>query len=551
MSSDILLSVVICTYNRAELSKICLASVLGAMQSFDNVEVVVVDNNSKDATADTIQTAIAGKKNARYVFEPAQGLSHARNRGAAEARGHYVGYIDDECIVDAAWLEAALNVIRTHHPAVFGGPYGAWYQGEKPAWYKDEYASTTHKMSEARALKTDEFVSGGNLFVERQRIADLEGFDPNFGMAGTKISYGEETDFQIRLRAQDPSALIYFDPKVFLRHLVRPEKLNLSHIARLKFANGRISTQIFSSDKSRSVKVRLDAFLKCVALSGLITAGFVKGRLSRDKNQHPYFKNYFYEVIGANITRLGGHWERAVGVLTDQTESNDRDTRGNAPFPRHKSVTSTQWFQEYKDGRFLPASVEPELATMLNAAVSGQTVIDAGANVGRMSFIMGLRGAKVHAFEPNPVAFEELSRNVGDWPNITVHNAAVADKDGEASLYLHELHKENAVAYSSGSSLKAEKGNVLEDESVSVRTVDLARFIQELETPVFLLKMDIEGAEVDVIPHLINCGTFDHIEHAVVETHEKKNPPLVAATNDMRAKIKKAGLDAKVRLDWH
>lgn len=224
---------------------------------------------------------------------------------------------------------------------------------------------------------------------------------------------------------------------------------------------------------------------------------------------------------------------------------------GSVPFPRHLSALSWRWFKEYRTGRFLPASVDPELAAMLNSARKGHIVIDAGANVGRMSFIMGLRGATVHAFEPNPTAFEALSRHVGQWPNITVHNAAVADKDGGASLYLHERHKENEVAYSSGSSLKSEKTNVLKDDAVSVRTVDLARFVLELPKPVHLMKMDIEGAEVDVIPHLIRQGAFDRIDLAVVETHERKNPPLVSATNHMRELIEQNGLNEKVRLDWH
>ncbi len=224
---------------------------------------------------------------------------------------------------------------------------------------------------------------------------------------------------------------------------------------------------------------------------------------------------------------------------------------GRLAFPRHLSKTSWKWFKEYRAGRFLPASVEPELAAMLNSAVKGNLVIDAGANVGRMSFILGLRGAIVHAFEPNPVAFEMLSRNLGNWPNITLHNAAVSNCDGEASLYLHELHKENEVAFSTGSSLKAEKTNVLQNETVSVQTVDLARFINSLPQSIHLMKMDIEGAEVDVIPHLVAQGSFDHIENAVIETHERKNPLLRDATEAMRKLIQDAGLSSRVRLDWH
>ena len=224
---------------------------------------------------------------------------------------------------------------------------------------------------------------------------------------------------------------------------------------------------------------------------------------------------------------------------------------GRLPFPRHLSKTSWKWFKEYRAGRFLPASVEPELAAMLNSAVKGHLVIDAGANIGRMSFILGLRGATVHAFEPNPVAFDALSRTLKQWPNITVHNAAVSDRDGEASLFLHEQHKENEVVFSTGSSLKAEKTNVLQNDSVSVQTVDLARFIDDLPRPVHLLKMDIEGAEVDVIPHLVSKRSFDRIKNAVVETHEIKNPPLREPTEAMRKMIQDAGLSQKVRLDWH
>ena len=311
--TDVTLSIVICTYNRADLAANCLASVRQAMAGRGDVDVIVVDNNSSDQTKEVIQAAIGDQAQARYVFEPAQGLSHARNRGAAEAAGDYVGYIDDECIVDKAWLDAALHVIGTHRPALFGGPYGAWYRGEKPAWYKDHYASTDRHVREARALHPNEFVSGGNLFVERKWIDALGGFDPDYGMTGTKVNYGEETDFQIRLRAHDPNALIYFDPRVFLRHLVRPEKLDLSHIARLKFAAGRTSSQIFSPGTEFAVRRRGVACARCAGLLGLIVFSLLSGWFCRNRDNYPYFKSFFFEVIGTQITRLGGAWEQAFG----------------------------------------------------------------------------------------------------------------------------------------------------------------------------------------------------------------------------------------------
>ena len=312
--NDIILSIVICTYNRAELAATSLLSVLEAIENHANVEVIVVDNNSTDGTAATIKNLIADKSKARYVFEPAQGLSHARNCGAATASGRYVGYIDDECIVDSDWLDAALAVINTQRPAVFGGPYSPWYQGPKPAWFKDEYGSSNKGTSVAGPLGPTEFISGGNFFVERKRIGEMGGFDPKFGMTGRKISYGEETHFQLKLRAEDTEAVIFYDPRVSLRHLVRPEKLDLWHIARLRFANGRVSTQIFSRDKVTTIRSRGSAIIRCASFSGLIGMSTLRGLFWRDRRTYPTFKNYFFETIGQQIARFGSAWEAAFGA---------------------------------------------------------------------------------------------------------------------------------------------------------------------------------------------------------------------------------------------
>ena len=80
----VLISLVITTYNRAELLAGALKSV--AASQFDghgDVEVIVVDNNSNDGTRQTVENIReAGFPFLlRYVVEPNQGLSYARNRG--------------------------------------------------------------------------------------------------------------------------------------------------------------------------------------------------------------------------------------------------------------------------------------------------------------------------------------------------------------------------------------------------------------------------------------------------------------------------------------
>lgn len=100
------ISIVICTYNRAESLKDPLESLL-KQQKQDSLdyEVIVVDNNSSDETKRVVESYMAlfhGRL--RYVFEQRQGLSHARNRGIREARGEVIAFTDDDVIVSENWI---------------------------------------------------------------------------------------------------------------------------------------------------------------------------------------------------------------------------------------------------------------------------------------------------------------------------------------------------------------------------------------------------------------------------------------------------------------
>ena len=220
------------------------------------------------------------------------------------------------------------------------------------------------------------------------------------------------------------------------------------------------------------------------------------------------------------------------------------------PYPRQLSCSTLRWYLQWLTGRYLANEVTAEHRRLLASARSGDLVIDAGANVGRITFALALRGATVHAFEPNPVAFEVLSRTLGNWPGIVLHNAAVATHDGTARLYLHRRHREEPLIYSTGSSTIAEKVNVVRDDFVDVPAVDLARFVLDLDRPVRLLKMDIEGAEVELVPHLISRGAAQRVNTMAVETHEAKTPALADATQAMRDQISAAGLGDRIMLDW-
>ena len=100
--SDVDISVLLCTYNRAQILEDALESLVAQVLPNEiRFEIVVVDNNSTDPTRTVIQK-FAGESDVpiRYVFEPSAGIAQARNRSLLEARGQWFAFIDDDELVE-------------------------------------------------------------------------------------------------------------------------------------------------------------------------------------------------------------------------------------------------------------------------------------------------------------------------------------------------------------------------------------------------------------------------------------------------------------------
>jgi len=96
--SNAFCSVVVCTRHRPAL----LARCLGSLRRLDHpsYEMIVVDNTPGEPAVERLAAAVG----ARYVIEPREGLSRARNTGGRAARGGIVAYIDDDAVAEPAWL---------------------------------------------------------------------------------------------------------------------------------------------------------------------------------------------------------------------------------------------------------------------------------------------------------------------------------------------------------------------------------------------------------------------------------------------------------------
>lgn len=233
-----LITVVICTYNRVDLLSICIKSLINQTADKNLFEILVVNNNSTD---DTIKVVKIFKKNnteikLRIINENKQGLSHARNKGWKEAEGKYVAYIDDDSIANVDWIEKINKFIIKHQDVeIFGGPYSYYYFKPMPEWYPKEQ-HTFYLGKKIMRLNASGWLSGTNMIYQKKIFYKYGGFDKNLGMRGEELFYGEETEFQKKLK--NNGIAIYYIPEIKVKHLIAEYKKNMIWMLRSDYLRG-------------------------------------------------------------------------------------------------------------------------------------------------------------------------------------------------------------------------------------------------------------------------------------------------------------------------
>ncbi len=144
-------------------------------------------------------------------------------------------------------------------------------------------------------------------------------------------------------------------------------------------------------------------------------------------------------------------------------------------------------------------------------------VIDCGANIGMSLLYIKIRAprAQVVCFEPNPAARAVLEKNVAanGWEkDVRVLPYALGKKKGTVDFFVDEKEKT-----SSGGSIghyQKNKNQKLNSYSVEVETLS-----QYIDQEVNLLKIDIEGAELDVLEELVAAGKLHLVSTLQLEYH--------------------------------
>lgn len=231
--SPVKLTVAICTYNRSAYLADTLRGLEAQRGEVAGVEVLVVNNNSSDATESLLRDWVwRGRCGWSWVSEQMQGLSHARNRALRESGAPWVLYIDDDVFVAEDFLESWVGFIRRHeHMAGGGGPIEVHFDAGRPGWFpmvlRQMLGYHAPYSAEVRYRGSD-YPHGGNMLVDREKALALGGFDPELGRKGAVLGGGEEKDLFARLRERGGE--VWYNPGAGLRHRIGSERLSREYV---------------------------------------------------------------------------------------------------------------------------------------------------------------------------------------------------------------------------------------------------------------------------------------------------------------------------------
>ena len=194
------LSVVIPTFNRASALQPLLDALMSQETGGITYEVIVVDNNSRDGTREVVERTIARGTPVplRYVHEPRQGVSYARNTGVAHARSSRVAFLDDDGVPVGTWV-AEISRALDEHPEVdcIGGRIRPIWRTPPPSWLTPAHAGPVALQDRPQPAYVDRDHAArclltANLACRRKAFESVGGFSPAYPR-------NQDREFEMRL----------------------------------------------------------------------------------------------------------------------------------------------------------------------------------------------------------------------------------------------------------------------------------------------------------------------------------------------------------------
>tara|TARA_B100000579_G_C22573864_1_gene730211 strand:- start:125 stop:763 length:639 start_codon:yes stop_codon:yes gene_type:complete len=191
---------------------------------------------------------------------------------------------------------------------------------------------------------------------------------------------------------------------------------------------------------------------------------------------------------------------------------------------------------------------------------SDSIVLDIGANIGNVTdFIFKKYNCNIFSYEPNITCYDYMKKRFANNKKIRIYNYAISNFSGVGSLYFHRFSRgTNDEKYIESATLRSDKDSIDINKNIKVKIVNIKEILNEHKN-IDLIKIDIEGAEYQIMPELIKNRHL--IKMVICELHgdpegkkldnETKNKKFMNEYFELVKKLKDNNLYNNWFYQWH
>lgn len=168
-------SIIVPVYNGERTIGNCIKSLLSLNYRESGYEIIIVDNNSKDATYKIIEEyPVVSLKESRI-----QSSYATRNTGIKKSRGEILAFTDSDCIADKGWILKAVQCFQDEKIGCVAGRI----EGYSPSNYIEEYLVKTHSLSQG-STRFLPYAQTANAIYRRRVFDEIGLFEENWISGG-------------------------------------------------------------------------------------------------------------------------------------------------------------------------------------------------------------------------------------------------------------------------------------------------------------------------------------------------------------------------------
>jgi glycosyltransferase involved in cell wall biosynthesis len=242
-STSPIVSVIIPTFNQAELLLIALQSVIN--QTFQDWEAIVIDNHSQDTTKEIVESM--NDSRIRYLIFSNQGIIAAsRNQGINHANGNYIAFLDSDDLWYPSKLSTCLEYFRQGADATC---HGMWIRKDGVLDKKFTPAQPSHNLYETLLFKGNPLIATSTVIVKKQCLK-------KFGIFSEDPSIVTVEDYDLWLRLAKNNVRWIIIPEILGEYTVHDKNAS-KNIKRQMMAEDVVVMNQLRQRNSRSLYNRL------------------------------------------------------------------------------------------------------------------------------------------------------------------------------------------------------------------------------------------------------------------------------------------------------